>query len=276
MAKYLVETYYTCSFKVSHYLDDVNEKNLQTLEKREDGKFEILDVKLDNRKTKNLEKLDNQKVNVIDNSVSAPISQNVTKTSTKINEKFKNNLNEKLGKRFSMPDRRKGYIQKVTIGDHKVYLHTGEYEDGKIGEIFIDTSKEGELVKALMNNFAIAISLGLQYGVPLDEFVNAYVGTKFEPSGKVHGNDRILSASSILDYIFRELAISYLNREDLAHTPSIGGSEKMDDLNEENSDDQNQFLKLVKDITSKGFVRSDYKRKLVDLSDIRINLKGKK
>ena len=175
-----------------------------------------------------------------------------------------------------MPDRRKGYIQKATIGDHKVYLHTGEYEDGKIGEIFIDTSKEGELVKALMNNFAIAISLGLQYGVPLDEFVNAYVGTKFEPSGKVHGNDRILSASSILDYIFRELAISYLNREDLAHTPSIGGPEKIGDLNNENSEDQNQFLKLVKDITSKGFVRSDYKRKLVDLSDIRINLKGKK
>ena len=104
-----------------------------------------------------------------------------------------------------MPDRRKGYIQKATIGDHKVYLHTGEYEDGKIGEIFIDTSKEGELVKALMNNFAIAISLGLQYGVPLDEFISAYVDTKFEPSGKVHGNDRIMSASSILDYIFREL-----------------------------------------------------------------------
>ena len=186
------------------------------------------------------------------------------------------NKTEQTSKRFGMPDRRKGYIQKATIGDHKVYLHTGEYEDGKIGEIFIDTSKEGELVKALMNNFAIAISLGLQYGVPLDEFVNAYVGTKFEPSGKVHGNDRILSASSILDYIFRELAISYLNREDLAHTPSIGGSEKIDDLNNENSEDQNQFLKLVKDITSKGFVRSDYKRKLVDLSDIRINLKGKK
>ena len=124
-----------------------------------------------------------------------------------------------------MPDRRKGYIQKATIGDHKVYLHTGEYEDGKIGEIFIDTSKEGELVKALMNNFAIAVSLGLQYGVPLDEFINAYVGTKFEPSGKVHGNDRILSATSILDYIFRELAISYQNREDLAHTPSINGSD---------------------------------------------------
>ena len=301
MAKYLVETYYTCSFKVSHYLDDVNEKNLQNLEKNEDGKFEILDVKLDNRKTKNLEKIGNDKVNIvdksnsasisqtsskidnnnivniIDNSLSAPISQTTaSKIDTKIGENFKSNLNEKLGKRFSMPDRRKGYIQKATIGDHKVYLHTGEYEDGKIGEIFIDTSKEGELVKALMNNFAIAISLGLQYGVPLDEFVNAYVGTKFEPSGKVHGNDRILSASSILDYIFRELAISYLNREDLAHTPSIGGLEKIDDLNNENSEDQNQFLKLVKDITSKGFVRSDYKRKLVDLSDIRINLKGKK
>ena len=176
-----------------------------------------------------------------------------------------------------MPDRRKGYIQKATIGDHKVYLHTGEYEDGKIGEIFIDTSKEGELVKALMNNFAIAISLGLQYGVPLDEFVNAYIGTKFEPSGKVQGNDRILSATSILDYIFRELAISYLNREDLAHTPPIGNLDKsMDEKFEENIDDQNQFLKIVKDISSKGFLRSNYKKKLVDLSDIRINLKGKK
>ena len=122
-----------------------------------------------------------------------------------------------------------------------------------------------------------AISLGLQYGVPLDEFVNAYVDTKFEPSGKVYGNDRILSATSILDYIFRELAISYLNREDLAHTPSIGGIEKSEENStEENLENQNQFLKLVKDITSKGFVRSDYKRKLVDLSDIRINLKGKK
>jgi ribonucleoside-diphosphate reductase alpha chain len=175
-----------------------------------------------------------------------------------------------------MPDRRKGYIQKASIGDHKIYLHTGEYEDGKIGEIFIDTSKEGELVKALMNNFAIAISLGLQYGVPLDEFINAYVGTKFEPSGKVYGNDRILSASSLLDYIFRELAISYQNREDLAHTPSIGNSEKSNMNDDTNSDDQNQFLKIVKDLTSKGFVRSNYKKNLVDLSDIKINLKGKK
>ena len=129
-----------------------------------------------------------------------------------------------------------------------------------------------------MNNFAIAISLGLQYGVPLDEFVNAYVDTKFEPSGKVFGNDRIISASSILDYIFRELAISYLNREDLAHTPSIGRSEKTNEENDKDSipDENNEFIKLVKNITSKGFVRNDYKRKLVDLSDIRINLKGKK
>ena len=278
MSKYLVETYYTCSFKVSHYLDNVSEKDLKNLEKRDDGKFEILDVKLDNRKTKNLDKVDNKKIDLIESSASALISTNLKKQNTKLNENFTKNINENLGKRFSMPDRRKGYIQKASIGDHKVYLHTGEYEDGKIGEIFIDTSKEGELVKALMNNFAIAISLGLQYGVPLDEFVNAYVDTKFEPSGKVYGNDRILSASSILDYIFRELAISYLNREDLAHTPSIGGNDMPEESNsdENNNEDQNQFLKLVKDITSKGFVRSDYKRKLVDLSDIRINLKGKK
>ena len=279
MSKYLVETYYTCSFKVSHYLDNVSEKDLKNLEKRDDGKFEILDVKLDNRKTKNLDKVDNKKIDLIESSEDSIISTNSKKQNTKLNENFTKNINENIGKRFSMPDRRKGYIQKASVGDHKVYLHTGEYEDGKIGEIFIDTSKEGELVKALMNNFAIAISLGLQYGVPLDEFVNAYVDTKFEPSGKVYGNDRILSASSILDYIFRELAISYLNREDLAHTPSIGGNEILEESTSEednNNEDQNQFLKLVKDITSKGFVRSDYKRKLVDLSDIRINLKGKK
>tara|TARA_B100001250_G_scaffold177287_1_gene152321 strand:+ start:1180 stop:2013 length:834 start_codon:yes stop_codon:yes gene_type:complete len=277
MAKYLVETFYTCSFKVSHYLDNIDEANLENLEKKEDGKFDILDVKLDNRKIKNLDKIDNKKIEVVNKNNSTVISKNTEKQVSKLNDNFTKNLNDTIGKRFGMPDRRKGYIQKVTIGDHKVYLHTGEYKDGKIGEIFIDTSKEGELVKALMNNFAIAISLGLQYGVPLDEFVSAYVGTKFEPSGKVFGNDRILSATSILDYIFRELAISYLNREDLAHTPSIGGNDKSEDNSiDENSEDQNQFLKLVKDITSKGFVRSDYKRKLVDLSDIRINLKGKK
>ena len=275
MAKYLVETYYTCSIKVSHFLDDINESELSKLEKRDDGKFEILDIKLDNRKTKNL----NAKINKDDENSNIEIISEKPQPkifSKENNQKFVNKINEGISKRFSMPDRRKGYIQKATIGDHKIYLHTGEYEDGKIGEIFIDTSKEGELVKALMNNFAIAISLGLQYGVPLDEFINAYVGTKFEPSGKVHGNDRILSATSMLDYIFRELAISYQNREDLAHTPSIGNSEKSNSTDEETSDDQNQFLKIVKDITSKGFVRSNYKKNLVDLSDIKINLKGKK
>jgi len=275
MAKYLVETYYTCNFKVSHYLDNINETELSNLEKRDDGKFEILDVKLDTRKTKNLDtknkNIDNKKIDIIPEKTQSKIIP-----SKETNQNFVKQLSESVGKRFSMPDRRKGYIQKVTIGNHKVYLHTGEYEDGKIGEIFIDTSKEGELVKALMNNFAIAISLGLQYGVPLDEFINAYVNTKFEPSGKVTGNDRILSASSILDYIFRELAISYQNREDLAHTPSIGGSDKSANKDEEVSEDQSQFLKLVKDITSKGFVRSNYKKNLIDLSDVKINLKGKK
>ena len=190
MAKYLVETYYTCTFKVNHYLDDINEAELKNLEKRDDGKFEVLDVKLDNRKTKNLDPKNNK---IIDNTNVDIISESKKSNSTKLQDvlKSKNISSEKNSKRFSMPDRRKGYIQKATIGDHKVYLHTGEYEDGKIGEIFIDTSKEGELVKALMNNFAIAVSLGLQYGVPLDEFISAFVGTKFEPSGKVYGNDRI-------------------------------------------------------------------------------------
>tara|TARA_B100000989_G_scaffold280226_1_gene243504 strand:- start:107 stop:865 length:759 start_codon:yes stop_codon:yes gene_type:complete len=252
----------------------VNEAELQNLEKRDDGKFEVLDIKLDNRKTKNLDPNNNKIIkNNKDNlkpNIEEPLSKNIQSLVKNTSVKSESN-----SKRFSMPDRRKGYIQKATIGDHKVYLHTGEYEDGKIGEIFIDTSKEGELVKALMNNFAIAVSLGLQYGVPLDEFISAFVGTKFEPSGKVHGNDRILSASSILDYIFRELAISYQNREDLAHTPAIGLSDSTN-FDEQNSDDQNQLLKIVKDITSKGFVRNNYKKNLVDLSDVKINLKGKK
>ena len=274
MSKYLVETYYTCTFKVNHYLDDINETELKNLEKRDDGKFEVLDVKLDNRKTKSLDP--NNKKNDQNKKIDLVQTQSENKTTNVekiVSQSFVKSDNP--GKRFSMPDRRKGYIQKATIGDHKVYLHTGEYEDGKIGEIFIDTSKEGELVKALMNNFAIAVSLGLQYGVPLDEFVSAFIGTKFEPSGKVNGNDRILSASSILDYIFRELAISYLNREDLAHTPSIGNFDTSS-ADEKGSEEQNQLLKIVKDITSKGFVRNNYKKNLVDLSDVKISLKGKK
>jgi ribonucleoside-diphosphate reductase alpha chain len=119
--------------------------------------------------------------------------------------------------RHKLPNRRKGYTQKANVGGHKVYLRTGEYEDGTIGELFIDMHKEGAAFRSLMNNFAIAISLGLQYGVPLEEYVDAFTFTRFEPAGLVQGNDTIKSATSILDYIFRELAVSYLGRADLAH-----------------------------------------------------------
>ena len=119
--------------------------------------------------------------------------------------------------REKMPDRRKGYTQKAVVGGHKVYLRTGEYDDGRLGEIFIDMHKEGAAFRAMMNNFAIAISLGLQYGVPLEEYVEAFTFTRFEPAGFVQGNERIKNATSILDYVFRELAVSYLGRNDLAH-----------------------------------------------------------
>ena len=280
MSKYLVETFYTCSFKIVHKLDELNDKKLSELQGRNDGEIKIIDVKLNNRKTKTLNGNDkNHKnptkeevkindfseiSNVVKNTINKTENQNETKSNTSI-------IN--VNNRSKMPDRRKGYIQKITIADHKIYLHTGEYDDGKIGEIFIDMNKEGELVRSLMNNFAIAISLGLQYGVPLDEYVDAFIETKFEPSGEIKGNDRILNASSILDYIFRELAISYLGREDLAHTPSISKASEQQYISGEEEDN---FLKLVKDITSKGFVRSNYKDKLVDLSNVRINLKSKK
>ena len=122
-----------------------------------------------------------------------------------------------MREREKLPDRRKGYTQKAVVGGHKVYLRTGEYEDGRLGEIFIDMHKEGAAFRSLMNNFAIAISLGLQYGVPLEEYVEAFTFTRFEPAGFVQGNDAIKNATSILDYVFRELAISYLGRHDLAH-----------------------------------------------------------
>jgi len=283
MSKFTVETFYTCTFKIIHKLDELNEKKLSELENRNDGEVKIIDVKLNNRKTKTASKKEKDSLNKLE-------TKNVPDISSIVNEKIINSdklqiskisdekniviqkLNKKTNDRSKMPDRRKGYIQKVTIGNHKIYLHTGEYDDGKVGEIFIDMNKEGELVKSLMNNFAIAISLGLQYGVPLDEFVDAFIETKFEPSGEIKGNDRILNASSILDYIFRELAISYLGREDLAHTPSI--NKPTNNMISDNNEDA--FLKLVKDITSKGFVRSNYKDKLVDLSNVRINLKSTK
>ena len=273
MKKFIVETFYTCTFKTVHTLDNLNDQELSKIDSRNDGEVEVLDVKLNNRKTKKVgENKTSSKKNKQDNLISSSITKEVLKPKNDKNIDLKDNLKIKVKNtsRFKMPDRRKGYIQKAQIGDHKVYLHTGEYDDGKIGEIFIDTNKEGELVKAMMNNFAIAISLGLQYGVPLDEYVDAFIDTKFEPSGNVNGNDRILSASSILDYVFRELAISYLGKEELAHTPSIASTK---DLSTQTTNDK--FLKIVKNITSKGFVRSNYEEKLVDLSDVRINLKSK-
>ncbi len=274
MKKYIIETFYTCTFKTVHKLDEISDAELKKIDTQNEGDVELIEVKMNNRKTRRLDKSTKaknpQKIDKFSSFENNVVKKGLDlQTKTNKNLTANSNLRVKNNGRFKMPDRRKGYIQKASIGEHKIYLHTGEYDDGRIGEIFIDTNKEGELVKALMNNFAIAISLGLQYGVPLDEFVDAFIGTKFEPSGKVDGNDRILSATSILDYVFRELAISYLGKEDLAHTPAIRSVQKDEKL------DDDKFLKIVKNITSKGFVRSNYEDKLVDLSDIRINIKSK-
>ena len=157
--------------------------------------------------------------------------------------------------RRRLPNRRKGYTQKAVVGGHKVYLRTGEYADGRIGEIFIDMHKEGAAFRSLMNSFAIAVSIGLQYGVPLEEFVEAFAYTRFEPSGPVQGNDTVKMASSVLDYIFRELAISYLERNDLAHVDptelhhdSIGHGAKESDLKRDDA--------LVQ-LASAGYVRGN-------------------
>ena len=163
--------------------------------------------------------------------------------------------------RRRLPERRKGYTQKAIVGGHKVYLRTGEYDDGSVGEIFIDMHKEGAAFRSLMNNFAIAISIGLQYGVPLEEFVDAFTFTRFEPFGRVEGNDTIKMATSLLDYIFRELAISYLGREDLAHaTPAdllhdtTGRGDKNDGL-PELDDNVSETLERVKKLASTGYMR---------------------
>jgi len=147
-------------------------------------------------------------------AASRPVREPVAAAPT-IEERVVERIVERERVRRKLPDRRKGYIQKAAVGGHKVYLHTGEYDDGELGEIFIDMHKEGAAFRSLMNNFAIAISIGLQYGVPLEEFVDAFVFTRFEPAGPVTGNDTVKSATSILDYIFRELGISYLGRDDL-------------------------------------------------------------
>ncbi|MBL1405043.1 MAG: vitamin B12-dependent ribonucleotide reductase [Rhizobiales bacterium] len=154
----------------------------------------------------------------MDDLIDAPIAARTAIAAEKITEKIVERIIEKeVRNREKLPDRRKGYTQKANVGGHKIYLRTGEYDDGRIGEIFLDMHKEGAAFRAMMNNFAIAISLGLQYGVPLEEYVEAFTFTKFEPAGMVTGNDAIKNATSILDYVFRELAVSYLDRHDLAH-----------------------------------------------------------
>jgi ribonucleoside-diphosphate reductase alpha chain len=156
-----------------------------------------------------------------------PLAARATQIAEKIVERVVERV-ERVREREKMPSRRTGYIQKAVVGGHKVYVHTGEYADGRLGEIFIDMHKEGAAFRAMMNNFAIAVSLGLQYGVPLEEYVEAFTFTRFEPSGFVQGNQSIKNATSILDYVFRELAISYLGRHDLAHVdPSEIGHDVM-------------------------------------------------
>ena len=158
-----------------------------------------------------------------------------------------------MRERERMPDRRKGYTQKAVVGGHKVYLRTGEYDDGRLGEIFIDMHKEGAALRSLLNNFAIAVSLGLQYGVPLEEYVDAFTFTRFEPSGPVQGNDSIKYATSILDYVFRELAVSYLERFDLAHVdPTEGGFDALGKGVEEGKPEGGAATRYV----SKGLTRS--------------------
>ena len=175
-----------------------------------------------------------------------------------VSEKIVEKLVERIivmREREKMPDRRKGYTQKAVVGGHKVYLRTGEYDDGRIGEIFIDMHKEGAALRSFINNFAIAVSLGLQYGVPLEEYVDAFTFTRFEPAGPVQGNDSIKYATSILDYVFRELAVSYMSRFDLAHVdPTESNFDAMGKGVEEGKEpsDGHQANKYL----SKGLTRS--------------------
>src|SRR5207344_2411262 len=160
---------------------------------------------------------------VVEAFLERPAAARATGLAEKIVEKIVERI-VVMRERERMPDRRKGYTQKAVVGGHKVYLRTGEYDDGRLGEIFIDMHKEGAALRSIINNFAIAVSLGLQYGVPLEEYVDAFTFTRFEPQGPVQGNDSIKYATSILDYVFRELAVSYLERFDLAHVdPSEAG-----------------------------------------------------
>ncbi len=175
-------------------------------------------------------------------------------------EVINNGINKKKlvknSNRDRLPHRRKGYTQKASINNHKVYLRTGEYMDGSLGEIFIDMHKEGAAFRSLMNNFAIAVSIGLQYGVPLEEFVEAFTFTKFEPSGEVKGNAEIKFSTSILDYIFKELAISYLGRDDLSNEKSNQTTELIPNYDGNKNKNENAE-NVLKKFTSKGFIRKN-------------------
>jgi len=188
-----------------------------------------------------------------------PAAQRAEVVAERIVERIVERVREKV-ERERLPDRRKSYTQKAVVGGHKVYLHTGEYDDGSLGEIFIDMHKEGAAFRSLMNNFAIAVSVGLQYGVPLEEFVDAFTFTRFEPAGIVQGNAAIKNATSILDYIFRELAVSYLGRHELAHVDpgDIGGTTLGKGVNEGKpvANEATQFV-------SAGFTRGQLKNKMV-------------
>ncbi len=184
-----------------------------------------------------------------------PAAAKATAISERIVERIIERV-ERNRERERLPDRRKGYTQKATVGGHKVYLRTGEYNDGRLGEIFIDMHKEGAAFRSLMNNFAIAVSLGLQYGVPLEEYVEAFTFTRFEPAGLVQGNEAIKNATSILDYVFRELAISYLQRYDLAHVdPSEIGNTVLG-KGEAQSDLDSPAPSPAQQVVSKGLLRS--------------------
>ncbi len=202
----------------------------------------------------------------------APMGQRAQVLAEKIVEKII--VREVARGREKLPERRKGYTQKAIVGGHKVYLRTGEYADGRLGEIFIDMHKEGAGFRAMMNNFAIAVSVGLQYGVPLEEFVDAFTFTRFEPAGMVQGNDSVKNATSILDYIFRELAISYLDRTDLAHIPPRGHS--FDDLGRGDEEGKRNFaevsdqaasrgLEVIRQVSSTGYLRKRLPQELVVL-----------
>jgi ribonucleoside-diphosphate reductase alpha chain len=193
-----------------------------------------------------------------DDGIEALYDKPMAARAAQVSEKIVEKLVERIvvmREREKMPDRRKGYTQKAVVGGHKVYLRTGEYDDGRLGEIFIDMHKEGAALRSFINNFAIAVSLGLQYGVPLEEYVDAFTFTRFEPAGPVQGNDSIKYATSILDYVFRELAVSYMSRFDLAHVdPSESNFDAMGKGVEEGKEpsDSHQATKYL----SKGLTRS--------------------